>query len=75
MHKFQWEQELISAHFEKSKNGRISTATDIMLAMNNAFGIGLNNVKTEKALTSLKYQRIKHPQLQCVWLFIKKKTE
>ena len=70
------EQELISAHFEKSeKMEEFLTATDIMLAMNNALGLRLNNVKIGKALTSLKYQRIKHPQLQVYGYLIKKKTE
>ena len=36
------EQELISAHFEKSeKMEEFLTATDIMLAMNNAFRIAI----------------------------------
>jgi predicted P-loop ATPase len=70
------EQELISAHFEKSeKTEEFLTATDIMLAMNNALGLRLNNVKIGKALTSLKYQRIKHPQLQVYGYLIKRKTE
>ena len=70
------EQELISAHFEKSeKMEEFLTATDIMLAMNNALGLRLNNVKIGKALTSLKYQRIKHPQLQVYGYLIKRKTE
>ena len=70
------EQELISAHFEKSeKMGEFLTATDIMLAMNNALGLRLNNIKIGKALTSLKYQRIKHPQLQVYGYLIKRKSE
>ena len=70
------EQELISAHFEKSeKTEEFLTATDIMLALNNALGLRLNNVKIGKALTSLKYQRIKHPQLQVYGYLIKRKTE
>ena len=70
------EQELISAHFEKSeKMEEFLTATDIMLAMNNALGLRLNNVKIGKALTSLKYQRIKHPQLQVYGYLIKRKSE
>lgn len=70
------EQELISAHFEKSeKMEEFLTATDIMLAMNNALGLRLNNVKIGKALTCLKYQRIKHPQLQVYGYLIKRKTE
>ena len=70
------EQELISAHFEKSEKAEeFLTATDIMLAMNNALGLRLNNVKIGKALTSLKYQRIKHPQLQVYGYLIKRKTE
>lgn len=70
------EQELISAHFEKSeKMEEFLTATDIMLAMNNALGLRLNNVKIGKALTSLKYQRIKHPKLQVYGYLIKRKSE
>ena len=70
------EQELISAHFDKSeKMEEFLTATDIMLAMNNALGLRLNNVKIGKALTSLKYQRIKHPKLQIYGYLIKRKTE
>ena len=70
------EQELISAHFEKSeKTEEFLTATDIMLAMNNALGLRLNNVKIGKALTSLKYQRIKHHKLQVYGYLIKRKTE
>ncbi len=70
------EQELVSAHFEKSeKTEEFLTATDIMLAMNNALGLRLNNVKIGKALTSLKYQRIKHHKLQVYGYLIKRKTE
>ena len=70
------EQEILSAHFEKlEKMEEFLTATDIMLAMNNALGLRLNNVKIGKALTSLKYQRIKHPKLQVYGYLIKRKTE
>lgn len=70
------EQELISAHFEKSeKIEEFLTATDIMLAMNNALGLRLNNIKIGKALTSLKYQRMKHPKLQVYGYLIKRKPE
>lgn len=70
------EQELISAHFEKSENiEEFLTATDIMLAINNALGLRLNNIKIGKALTSLKYQRIKHPKLQVYGYLIRRKTE
>lgn len=70
------EQELISAHFEKSENIEdFLTATDIMLAINNALGVRLNNIKIGKALTSLKYQRVKHPKLQVYGYLIKRKTE
>ena len=70
------EQELISAHFEKSESiGEFLTATDIMLAINNALGLRLNNIKIGKALTSLKYQRVKHPKLQVYGYLIKRKTE
>lgn len=67
------EQELISAHFEKSENiEEFLTATDIMLSINNALGLRLNNIKIGKALTSLKYQRIKHPKLQVYGYLIKR---
>lgn len=70
------EQELISAHFEKSENIEdFLTATDIMLSINNALGLRLNNIKIGKALTSLKYQRIKHPKLQVYGYLIKRKIE
>lgn len=70
------EQELISAHFEKSENIEdFLTATDIMLSINNALGLRLNNIKIGKALTSLKYQRVKHPKLQVYGYLIKRKTE
>ncbi|MDV3834169.1 virulence-associated E family protein [Elizabethkingia anophelis] len=70
------EQELISAHFEKSENiEEFLTATDIMLSINNALGLRLNNIKIGKALTSLKYQRIKHPKLQVYGYLIKRKVE
>ena len=75
MHKFQWSKNSFPLILKNRKNGRISTATDIMLAMNNALGLRLNNVKIGKALTSLKYQRIKHPQLQVYGYLIKRKTE
>jgi hypothetical protein len=66
------EQELISAHFEKSeKIEEFLTATDIMLAMNNALGLRLNNIKIGKALTSLKYQRMKHPNFRCMAISLK----
>lgn len=68
------EQEIISAHFEKSdQTNEFLTATDIMLAMNLALGLRLNNIKIGKALTSLKYQRIKHPKLQIYGYLIKRK--
>lgn len=70
------EQELISAHFEKSENQEeFLTATDIMLVINNALRLRLNNIKIGKALTSLKYQRIKHPKLQVYGYLIKRKIE
>ncbi|WP_313029253.1 VapE domain-containing protein [Soonwooa sp.] len=70
------EQELISAHFEKSeKIEEFLTATDIMLVINNALGLRLNNIKIGKALTSLKYQRIKHSKLQVYGYLIKRKIE
>lgn len=68
------EQEIISTYFEKSTDSeQFLTATDIVLAMNNALGLKLNNVKVGKALTGLKYQRIKHPKLQTYGYLIKRK--
>ena len=68
------EQEIISAYFEKSSDSEhFLTATDIVLAMNNALGLTLNNMKIGKALTGLKYQKIKHPKLQTYGYLIKRK--
>lgn len=68
------EQDIISTYFEKSTDSdHFLTATDIVLAMNNALGLTLNNVKIGKALTGLKYQRIKHPKLQTYGYLIKRK--
>lgn len=68
------EQDIISTYFEKSTDpDHFLTATDIVLAMNNALGLTLNNVKVGKALTGLKYQRIKHPKLQTYGYLIKRK--
>ncbi|REC55081.1 virulence-associated E family protein [Chryseobacterium piscium] len=68
------EQEIISAYFEKSTDSEhFLTATDIVLAMNNALGLTLTNIKVGKALTGLKYQRIKHPKLQTYGYLIKRK--
>ena len=75
IYKSQWRQELISAHFEKSeKMGEFLTATDIMLAMNNALGLRLNNIKSEKALTSLKIPKDKTSSISSVWLSHQKKN-
>lgn len=68
------EQEIISAHFEKSENLEdFLTATDIVIAMNNALGLKLNNIKIGKALTGLKYERIKHPKRQVYGYLMKRK--
>lgn len=68
------EQDIISTYFEKSTDpDHFLTGTDIVLAMNNALGLTLNNVKIGKALTGLKYQRIKHPKLQTYGYLIKRK--
>ncbi|MCT4214248.1 virulence-associated E family protein [Elizabethkingia anophelis] len=70
------EQEILLKHFEKSEHiGDFLTATDIMLAMNEALGLRLNNIRIGKALTYLKYQRIKHPRLQIYGYLIKRKVE
>lgn len=69
------EQEVLLKHFEKSEHiSDFLTATDIMLAMNEALSLRLNNVKLGKALTYLKYQRIKHPRLQIYGYLIKRKV-
>lgn len=70
------EQEVVSAHFQKSTELKdFLTATDIVLAMNNALNLRLNNIKVGKALTRLKYERIKHPKLQVYGYLIKRKIE
>jgi len=68
------EQEIILAHFEKSDSNKdFLTATDIVLAMNNALGVRLNNIKIGKALTKLKFERIKHPTLQTYGYLMRRK--
>ena len=70
------EQEIIITHFEKSENKNdFLTATDIMLAMNNAWGVRLNIIKIGKALTILNYERIKHSKRQVYGYLIKRKIE
>lgn len=70
------EQEIILTHFEKSENRNdFLTATDIMLAMNNALGVRLNIIKIGKALTILNYERIKHSKRQVYGYLIKRKIE
>jgi len=70
------EQEILLKHFEKSEHiSDFLTATDIMLSMNEALGLRLNNIRIGKALTYLKYQRIKHPRLQIYGYLIKRKVE
>lgn len=70
------EQEIILTHFEKSENKiDFLTATDIMLAMNNALGVRLNIIKIGKALTTLNYERIKHSKRQVYGYLIKRKIE
>lgn len=70
------EQEVIEANFEKSEElNEFLTASEIMLAMNNALGIKLNNVKAGRALASLGYKRIKHPKKQVYGYLTKRKIE
>lgn len=70
------EQEIILAHFEKSKlHSEFLTPSDIMLAMNNALGVRLNIVKIGKALTAMNYDRIKHPKRQVYGYLIRRKIE
>lgn len=70
------EQEIVSAHFEKSKDIKdFLTATDIVVAMNNALNLRLNNIKVGKALTRLKYERVKHPKLQVYGYLIRRKID
>lgn len=70
------EQEIILTYFEKSENkNEFLTATDIMLAMNNALGVRLNIIKIGKALTILNYERIKHSKRQVYGYLIKRKIE
>ncbi|WP_392436812.1 VapE domain-containing protein [Cruoricaptor ignavus] len=68
------EQEVIIKHFEKSTELKdFLTASDIVFAMNHALGTQLNHIKVGKALTKLKYERIKHPKLQVYGYLIKRK--
>lgn len=68
------EQEVIIKHFEKYQNlTDFLTASDIVFAMNHALGTQLNHMKVGKALTKLKYERIKHPKLQVYGYLIKRK--
>ena len=70
------EQEILIAHFEKSENKHdFLTATEIMLAMSNALGVRMNNVKIGKALTALNFERIKHSKKQVYGYLIKRKIE
>ena len=49
MHKFQWSKNsFLHILKNREKMEEFLTATDIMLAMNNALGLRLNNVKSEK---------------------------
>ena len=57
------------------KQNVFSMATEIMLAMSNALGVRMNNVKIGKALTTLSFERIKHPQKQVYGYLIKRKIE
>ena len=70
------EQEILISHFEKSENKNdFLTATEIMLAMSNALGVRMNNVKIGKALTALNFERIKHSKKQIYGYLIKRKIE
>lgn len=68
------EQEVIIKHFEKSTNlNDFLTASDIVFAMNHALGTQLNHIKVGKALTKLKFERVKHPKLQVYGYLIRRK--
>ncbi|MDO5614799.1 MAG: VapE family protein [Cruoricaptor ignavus] len=68
------EQEVVSAYFEKSESPNdFLTATDIVVAMNSALGIKLNNVRVGKALSKLKIERIKHCKNQIYGYLLKRK--
>ena len=70
------EQEILISHFEKSENKNdFLTATEIMLAMSNALGVRMNNIKIGKALTALNFERIKHSKKQVYGYLIKRKIE
>ena len=70
------EQEVILTYFEKSENRNdFLTATEIMLAMNNALGIRMSIIKIGKALTALNYERIKHSKRQVYGYLIKRKIQ
>lgn len=73
---FTLEQEILITHFEKSDHkNEFLTATEIMLAMNNALGVRMNNIRIGKALTALGYERIKHSKKQVYGYLIKRKIE
>lgn len=73
---FTLEQEILITHFEKSDHkNEFLTATEIMLAMNNALGVRMNNIRIGKALTVLGYERIKHSKKQVYGYLIKRKIE
>ncbi len=69
------EEEVALEHFENGKSqSDFLTPSDIKLAMENALGLKLNRVNIGKALTKLKYQRIKHPKRQVYGYVIRRKT-
>lgn len=68
------EQELIMKIFEKSDGlADFLTATDVLIVLKDTFGIRANNRGIGRALTALKFERIKHPQLQVYGYLIRRK--
>lgn len=68
------EQEVIMKNYEKSIDfNEFLTATDIMLEMNSLSGLRLNNIRIGKALTKLKFERVKHPQKQIYGYLIRRR--
>jgi predicted P-loop ATPase len=67
------EHEMILKDYEKSTDiNDFLTATDIMFEMKNP-RLQLNNIRIGKALTKLKFERVKHPQQQIYGYLIRRK--
>ena len=68
------EHEILLTHFEKSDSPEeFLTPTDIMLGMQNALGVRLNVSRIGRALTAMKFERIKHSKRQVYGYLIRRK--